>query len=138
MSVAGLRLGADDYLPKPFGFDELVARMIALIRREKEFKVTSGQPVLSHGGLSFDTQSLVVTVDGRAVELTGKEREILKLLMSNPERVFSRERILNAAWGSQEDPMTNVIDVYVGRLRRKLGTCGGLIQTVRGLGYRFG
>ncbi|MGH1484377.1 MAG: response regulator transcription factor [Geminicoccales bacterium] len=136
--VAGLRLGADDYLPKPFGFDELVARMIALIRREKDFKGISNQSVLSHEGLSFNMQSLVVTVDGSPVDLTGKEREILKLLMSNPERVLSRERILNAAWGSQEDPMTNVIDVYVGRLRKKLGTYGELIQTVRGSGYRFG
>lgn len=136
--VAGLRLGADDYLPKPFGFDELEARMTALIRREKDFKGTSSLFVLSHEGLSFDTQSLVVTVDGSPVDLTGKEREILKLLMSNPERVLSRERILNVAWGSQEDPMTNVIDVYVGRLRKKLGTYGQLIQTVRGSGYRFG
>ena len=135
--VAGLRLGADDYLTKPFSFDELMARIEALVRRAKDFKNGADSEVLRHREISFDTRSFVITVDDQAVELTGKERDILRLLLSHPDRVLSRERILNAVWDSQEDPLTNIVDVYVGRLRKKLGQAGGLIQTVRGLGYRL-
>jgi len=136
--VAGLKTGADDYLPKPFDFDELIARLEALVRRHRDFKgsVSGGQ--LCHGGLSFDKRSLIATSDGQPIDLTAKERDILVLFLSNPDKLLTRERILNAAWGTQADPLTNVIDVYVGRLRKKLGAHGTLIQTVRGLGYRFG
>ncbi|MEO1018183.1 MAG: response regulator transcription factor [Pseudomonadota bacterium] len=135
--VAGLRVGADDYLPKPFNFDELVARIQALMRRENDFRGTPVDRVVRFEGISFDTQSLVVMADEKPIELTSKERDILLLFISNPNTLLTRERILNAAWGTQEDPLTNVIDVYVGRLRKKLGTQGALIQTVRGIGYKL-
>ena len=136
--VAGLRMGADDYLAKPFDFDELVARIEALVRRYKDFQQPVDADLLEYEGLKINTRSLVVTVDGEEVDLTARERNLLLLLMTNPGKVFARERILNTVWGSQEDPLTNVIDVYIGRLRKKLGACGAHIRTVRGLGYRFG
>lgn len=135
---AGLRLGADDYLSKPFDFDELVARIEALSRRATRFENGAVEPVLVHGPLRFDRRSLLVTVEDHPVELTSKERDILQLLMTNPARVLARERILNAVWAAQEEPLTNVVDVYVGRLRKKLGDHGNLIETIRGLGYRLG
>lgn len=136
--IAGLKIGADDYLAKPFDFDELIARIEALRRRDKDFKAAESQDILSAGTLQLDTRSLIVTVDDVEVSLTARERNMLTLFMSNPGKVFARERILNTVWGSQEDPLTNVVDVYVGRLRKKLGAQGKLLQTVRGHGYRFG
>lgn len=136
--VAGLKLGADDYLSKPFDFDELIARIEALRRRENDFKSSGDGEVLEYEALALNTRSLVVTVDNEEIELTAKERDLLLLLMANRGKVFARERILNTVWGSQEDPLTNVIDVYIGRLRKKLGDSGQHIRTIRGLGYRFG
>lgn len=136
--VKGLRLGADDYLAKPFDFDELVARIEALARRGASGDPTAErQSVLAVGELSYDTRSLEARVGGEAIELSAKERDILHMLMANPGRVYSRERILNALWGVNEDPLTNVVDVYVSRLRKKLGPCGEMIATVRGAGYRM-
>jgi DNA-binding response OmpR family regulator len=140
--VEGLRLGADDYLAKPFAFDELLARVEALIRRGRRFAAEAPR-LLTAGDLAFDREALTVTRAGRRIELTAKELALLELLMSAPGRVFSRERILSNVWGLSEDPLTNVVDVYIGRLRRKLeggeAAAGGasLIVTVRGLGYRL-
>lgn len=135
--VAGLRMGADDYLTKPFEFDELLARLGALVRRERKFDTNGAQDVLTSGDIAFDTRSLIATVAGKPIDLTTKERDILKLMLSNPRTILSRERIINTVWGTQDDPLTNVVDVYVGRLRKKLGKSGDAIRTVRGVGYRF-
>ena len=136
--VAGLRLGADDYLAKPFDFDELLARIEALARRGRAFEAAQEDShVLQVGPISFDTQSLEAYCGGVKIELTSKEREIVKLFLGSPGKVFSRERILNAAWGANADPLNNVVDVYVARLRKKLGHHGELIETVRGAGYRL-
>jgi len=136
--VAGLRMGADDYLTKPFDFDELVARIAALERRQSDFRGVAGDAVLRVGGVTLDPTSLRVRVDDVEIELTARERDLLMLFMTHPDKVFARERILNSVWGTQQDPLTNVVDVFVGRLRKKLGARGSLIQTVRGSGYRFG
>ena len=136
--IAGLRIGADDYLPKPFSFEELVARLDALHRRAHDFSAQATAEVLRHDGIVFNRSSLLLTVDGAEVELSAKERELVTLLLSNEKKVLSRERILSAVWSAQEDPLTNVVDVYIARLRKKLTPYGHLIATVRGAGYRFG
>ncbi|WP_299783637.1 response regulator transcription factor [uncultured Roseobacter sp.] len=136
--VSGLRLGADDYLPKPFDFDELIARVSALHRRATGYASNGDEGKLQHQGLVYDSAAMVLTVDGVVVELSAKERELIAILMASKNKALSRERILNSVWGTHEDPMTNVVDVYIGRLRKKLGPYGQLIATVRGAGYRFG
>ncbi len=136
--IAGLHLGADDYLAKPFDFDELVARISALVRRAQDFKSDGNSEMLTVEGVCFDVSSLVITVDGKEIDLTALERDILRLFMMNVGKALSRERILNNVWDVQKDPLTNVVDVYTGRLRKKLGSSGGLIKTLRGFGYRFG
>ncbi len=136
--VEGLKIGADDYLPKPFDFDELVARIESLHRRAKQFSGLCEADTLSHGEIKFDKQSYKVTVAGDPIELSAKEREILVLFLSNVGRVLTRERILNAVWGLNADPLTNVVDVYIGRLRRKLRDHGKAIVTLRNVGYRIG
>jgi DNA-binding response OmpR family regulator len=135
--IKGLKIGADDYLAKPFDFDELLARMEALVRRSRHFAPSSN--VLQVADLVLDRDLLEVRRGGETIKLTAKELAILELLMSAPGRVFSRTRILNQVWGYSEDPLTNVVDVYIARLRRKIDTEGRepLLETVRGHGYRL-
>jgi DNA-binding response OmpR family regulator len=136
--VAGLRLGADDYLCKPFEFDELLARLEALARRGRPVRPRASA-VLMVADLVFDRERMRVTRAGRAIGLTARELALLELLMSAPGRLFSRERILASVWGTNEDPLTNIVDVYIRRLRSKLdeGFEPALIHTQRGLGYRL-
>lgn len=134
--VAGLRCGADDYLTKPFAFEELLARIEALLRRPPAMVERSA--VLTVGPVSFDRERMIVTRDGEPLAMTAREMALLELLMSSPGRLFSRERILANVWGVDEDPLTNVVDVYIRRLRAKIdGNGASMISTVRGLGYRL-
>lgn len=135
--VGGLRLGADDYLPKPFDFEELLARVEALLRRSA-IAPAGDEYLICFEGVVLNKRSLETTVDGELIELSAKERDLLRLFLANPKKVMSRERILNSVWSSQEDPMTNIVDVYVARLRRKLNGYGDSIHTIRGAGYRLG
>ncbi len=138
--VTGLRCGADDYLTKPFAFDELLARIESLMRRPAEIQ-TRGTPStqLKVGALIFDREKMVVHNGTQEISLTAKKLALLELLMSAPGRLFSRERILSNVWGTYEDPLTNVVDVYIRRIRGKIDPDGqpSLIQTIRGLGYKI-
>lgn len=135
--VAGLRCGADDYLTKPFAFDELLARIEALLRRPPQWVEPASELVA--GDLLFDRTRMEVRRNGEALPLTAKELALLELLMSAPGRLFSRERILSNVWGIDSDPLTNVVDVYIRRLRSKIDEADqpSRITTVRGLGYRL-
>ncbi|MGB5486096.1 MAG: response regulator transcription factor [Lysobacterales bacterium] len=135
--IAGLRMGADDYMTKPFSFEELLARIETVTRRSSE--VATEEQLLEVGSLAFDRQSLRFTISGKEIKMTAKELAIIELLMSHPGVLFSRERILSNVWGMNMDPLTNVVDVYIGKLRKKLDDDGAesIIETVRGLGYRL-
>jgi len=136
--VAGLRTGADDYLAKPFEFEELLARLEALGRRAHGLQPDRPN-LLQVGDLSLDRERMRATRGGDVLNLTARELALLELLMSAPGRLFSRERILAGVWGQSEDPLTNVVDVYIRRLRSKIdqGRPVALIQTVHRLGYRL-
>ena len=136
--VEGLRGGADDYLTKPFDFDELLARIEALIRRGRGYEAKP-DPKVAVGDITLDREAMEVRKAGRPVELTGKEFQLLDLLMSAPGKVMSRTRILNKVWGYDSDPLTNVVDVYIRRIRAKLELDPetGPIRTVRGYGYKM-
>lgn len=136
--IRGLRLGADDYLCKPFDFEELLARIEALQRRGRDMRPVVANR-LTVGDLVFDRGTMKVTRGGRPIPMTARELTLLELLMSAPGRLFSRERILANVWGVHEDPLTNIVDVYISRLRAKIddGYPVALIQTQRGLGYRL-
>ena len=116
--IAGLRMGADDYMTKPFSFEELLARIETVMRRGSQ--VASEEESLEVGPLAFDRQSLRFSVEGKDIKMTAKELAIIELLMSNPGTLFSRERILSNVWGLNMDPLTNVVDVYIGKLRKKI------------------
>ncbi len=129
--VKGLDLGADDYLAKPFAFEELLARIRANLRPRAE--VSPG--VLKAGGISVDQLRREATVGGRTFSLSPREFALLQAFIGHPSQVLSRQELLSMAWDMDFDPGTNLVDVYVGYLRRKLGEA--LIETVRGSGYRL-
>jgi len=135
--VKGLRLGADDYLTKPFDFEELLARIEALLRRGREQRTRAS--TLQVADLMLDRERMQVSRAGQSIALTAKELALLELFMSAPGRVYSRERILANVWGTYEDPLTNIVDVYIRRLRAKIdeGHALPLLKTVRGLGYKL-
>jgi DNA-binding response OmpR family regulator len=133
--VKGLEIGADDYLVKPFHFDELLARIRVQLRRSQQ----AGQQheVLRYGPVTLDTSARDVQISGRRVDLTAKEYELLELFMRHPQQVLTREVIYDRVWGYDFGGESNIIEVYVRYLRQKLEASGEsrLIQTVRGVGY---
>jgi DNA-binding response OmpR family regulator len=130
--VKGLALGADDYLPKPFHFPELVLRIRALARR----KPTARSRTLQAAGIELDPLTGTVTRDGRAIDLTAKERAVLEALLKASPGALSAERLLEQAWDENVDPFTNAVKVTIARLRRKLGQ-PGIIHTTPGIGYKI-
>ena len=134
--VMGLDCGADDYITKPFGMMEFIARVRAVLRRAgKEEKEND---VLETGDLQIQVKQHQVLAKGEKVTLTLKEFELLKFLMENKGIVLTRDRLLGHVWGYDFDGETRTVDVHVRTLRQKLGECGELIETVRGVGYRIG
>ena len=132
-TVTGLDSGADDYVTKPFVFEELLARVRARLRAPEQ-----GESALElhGGGVRLDVRTRRAVVDGEEVELTAKEFTLLETFLRHPGQVLSREQLLSHVWGYDFDPGSNVVDVYVGYLRRKLGS--ERFETVRGMGYRLG
>ena len=130
-TVAGLEGGADDYVTKPFRFEELLARIRLRLRDERASEVT----VLSAGDVVLDLRSRRACVGDRVVELTAREFALAEVFLRHAGQVLSREQLLSHVWGNDFDPRSNVVDVYVRYLRRKLGD--GVIETVRGMGYRL-
>ena len=132
--VYGLDSGADDYVAKPFGMMELLARVKAVLRRTQPQKAVQ---TLSQGAILLDADKHVVRVQGTEVYLTYKEFELLRILMAHPGQVFSRDRLLAEIWGYDFDGETRTVDVHIRSLRHKLGAAGEEIETVRGIGYRM-
>lgn len=131
-TVAGLENGADDYMPKPFRFEELLARVRLRLRAEPTGDTTT---VLSHGGLTLDLRTRRAVVAGHAVDLSAREFTLAETFLRSPGQVLSREQLLSRVWGYDFDPGSNVVDVYVRYLRKKLGA--NRFETVRGMGYRL-
>ena len=136
--VIGLDLGADDYLAKPFGMMELIARVKALLRRTKESGKNDNVNTLNIGCLSVIPSKYSVKVGGEKVVLTLKEFDLLCLLLQNKGTVFTRDKLLNKIWGYDFDGESRTVDVHVRTLRQKLGEAGKYIETVRGIGYKIG
>ena len=134
--VLGLDSGADDYITKPFGVMELISRVKAVIRRSDRSKGSAGE-VLKIGELVLDEQKHEVYARGQAVSLTFKEVELLSYLMKNRGLVLSRDKILNTIWNYEYEGESRTVDVHIGSLRQKLGTCGDFIKTIRGIGYKI-
>jgi DNA-binding response OmpR family regulator len=130
-TVSGLDWGADDYITKPFRFDELLARVRVRLRTERPYEPT----VLEAGDAVLDLRTRQAIVAGKAVDLSAREFALAEVFFRHPGQVLGREQLLSQVWGYDYDPSSNIIDVYVGYLRRKLGR--DRIESVRGLGYRL-
>ncbi|HEV7158240.1 MAG TPA: response regulator transcription factor [Caulobacteraceae bacterium] len=133
--IKGLDVGADDYLPKPFSIDELLAKMRALMRRQSVVK----QSVLERNGIRLDLLGHIAEVNGKPVDLTGREYALLEIFLQNAGRVLTRTLISEKIWSSHYDVDTNLLDVYMSRLRAKLEGAVGrpVFKTVRGIGYQM-
>ncbi|MCD7059130.1 response regulator transcription factor [Pelagibacterium xiamenense] len=131
--VDALDTGADDYLVKPFDFRELEARARALLRRRQGSATTT----LSAGNVVLDPRSRAVTLDGRPVELTRREIALLEILIGQPDRVFSKSDLLDQLYGFENEAGPNAIELYIGRLRKKLAGASAEIRTLRGMGYQI-
>jgi two-component system copper resistance phosphate regulon response regulator CusR len=130
-TVQGLEGGADDYVPKPFRFEELLARVRVRLREDRSPEAT----VLRVGDATLDLRTRRLTHADRTVELSAREFALAEMFFRHPGQVLTREQLLSNVWGYDYDPGSNIVDVYVGYLRRKLG--GELLKTVRGMGYRL-
>ena len=135
--VLGLDLGADDYLVKPFGMLEMVSHIRAVLRRAKPIESEQADNELVLGGLILDLRSHSTSCDGKTLELTLKEFELLKLFLENRGRAFTREDLLSLVWESNYLGETRTVDMHIASLRAKLGVYGEHIKTVRGVGYRL-
>lgn len=133
-TVTALEGGADDYMPKPFRFAELLARVRLRLRQANE-QSGGREDVVSAGSVSLDLRTRQATVGGKVVDLSAREFRMAEIFLLNPGQVLSREQLLSFVWGYDFDPGSNVVDVYVGYLRKKFGPTA--ITTVRGMGYRF-
>jgi len=130
--ILGLRSGADDYLGKPFDFEELLARIEALSRRFSQH----AEDLLKSGDVVMDVDQRLVWKNNIVVKMTQMEFDLLRYFLTNQGKVLSREKILSRVWSNSEDPMTNIVDVYIRRIRVQLNDDGSFIETVRGVGYR--
>lgn len=136
--VIGLDSGADDYIAKPFGMMELVARIRAVLRRSQDKLLSADSHPLTAGAISIDERAHTVCVSGRDIQLTLKEYQLLVLLMKNQGAVLTRDVLLENIWGYGSESETRTVDVHIRTLRQKLGDSGAMIETVRGVGYRMG
>ena len=136
--VVGLDTGADDYIPKPFGMMELIARIRAVLRRTEDMQDKDEPRPLVAGGICVDERAHTVFVNEQEVQLTLKEYQLLCLLMKNRGAVLTRDVLLENIWGYNNESETRTVDVHIRTLRQKLGADGALIETVRGVGYRMG
>ena len=138
--LTGILKGADDYITKPFNILEVKARIKAILRRSAhhDVKEEESAKVVESRGLKIDCESRRVHIHGKEVNLTAKEFDLLELLVFHPNKVYSREDLLNTVWGYDYPGDARTVDVHIRSLRQKLGECGKLIETVRGIGYRIG
>lgn len=138
--IVGLQLGVDDYLSKPFSPTELILRIQAVLRRVKGREQTANNQIIESGGLTIDLNTRTVNADGKPVNLTGKEFDLLWLLASNPRQVFTRMHLLNKIWHSDYQGDENTVTVHIRRLREKIErdpSAPSFVRTVWGVGYKF-
>ena len=135
-TLLGFELGADDYITKPFGIRELLARVKAVLHRYEKVE-TMADAVLIYKGLSIDVESKTVTIDGKIVNLTKKEYELLRILLSNKDHVLSRQQLVSMVWTGDSQVSDRTVDVNITRMRKKIGAYSSCIVTRQGFGYCF-